>query len=150
MKHTFGVIFAVFAFISVSYIAIAADNPIAAKDLPVIPSKPTTATATSAANESTQPVTAIDDAINKPAKSIILNNAGEYSTETINIDKTIEKQISAKKKVTTQKKAVRTAKRPSEYRKKFNRKKYSTYTKRKKQPTTEKDPVSAVDGSFSK
>ncbi len=142
MKHI--LVLAIFMFSSA---AIAGDKPIAAKDLPVTPTKPTIAEIASTPNETTRPVVllkpeaAIDDAISAPSKNIGTDKAGEYSVGSIN----------AEKKVIMQKKPAYIVKKPEQHRKKTTKKKRRAYTKYKKQEVAEKtDAVSAVDESIGK
>ena len=141
MKHIL-----VLAMVMVSSVAMAGDKSIAAKDLPVTPSKPTIAEIASTPNEVTRPVVllkpeaAIDDAISAPPKNVAMDRTGEYSTES----------AGSERKIITQKKPAHTIKKPSEYRKKTARKKRRVYTKYKKQEAAEKDAVSAADEVISK
>ncbi len=139
--------------IFVSPYAFAGDKSIAAKDLPPEPTKATVAEIVSTVNDPTKPVIlskpelAIDDAMSMPQKNMIVDKEGEYSTESFNAGKVMEKQIAEKKLLSAKKKTV-TVKKSAESHKKFERKRQRSYTKYRKQQAVEKDAVSAVDNNI--
>lgn len=134
----------VLAMVVVSSVAMAGDKHIAVKNFPSEPTSPTVAGATTTVNEPTKPVVllkpeaAIDDAISTPSKNVAMDKTGEYSTESVTVEKKIIKQ----------KKPEHVVKKPAQHRKKAGRKKRRSYTKYKKQAEAEKaDAASTADGA---